>query len=302
MAGPRNLVSPPTFTDRNYGLLSVVQPRYDEPDAHWRNGVTFQDICGLAGTTYDPFCVTGNTPAEKAGNVTVETYGALPFTVFGEVDCSPVGYSQEEQRQRAVDALTRNESWQVERAFISGRAGGDTNIVYPHLAHNAEVVDTLGITLQCAATQVTGSTVLDVVEGLDRLEAAIGNCYGGQATIHLPLSLAESMIAWGLIKPDGVQMKTAGAGNLVAIGAGYDGRSPAGAVSSAALWVYATPPVFAYRSAPETFTFKEMLDRDVNTLKTIVERTYVLGFACCCLYGVLISLGGDVTGQPFSAF
>ena len=32
----------------------------------------------------------------KAATSTVETFGALPFTVYGRVDCSPVGYTQEE--------------------------------------------------------------------------------------------------------------------------------------------------------------------------------------------------------------
>ena len=45
-----------------------------------------------------------------------------------------------------------------------------------------------------------------------------------------------------------------------------------------------------------------MLDRETNTLKTIVERTYVLGYSCCCMYAVPISTGGIVTGQPSSAF
>lgn len=301
---PRKLVPPPTFVDRNYGLLSVVQARYDEPDAHWRNGITWTSLCGIALNTFDPCTVSGvglSAPA-KTASVSVTRSGARPFTVFGKVDCSPVGFSQEEERSRAVDALTRSEAWQVERTFLSGRAGSNPNIVLPHLAHNASIVDTMGITLQCSAVQVTGSVVLDIVEGLQRLEAAIGNCIGGgQATIHVPLILGEALFAWGLVKEYGGQLKT-GAGNLVALGAGYDGRAPDGSFPFNAAWVYATGPVFAYRSAPETFTFTEELNRANNTLETIVERTYVLGFDCCCLFGVVINVGGDVTGQPLGAF
>lgn len=302
---PRMLVSPPTFVDRNYGLLSVVQPRYDEPDAHWRNGVTWTSLCGVALSTFDPCTVSGvGLPAPtKTATSTVTRSGARPFTVFGKVDCSPVGFSQEEERSRAVDALTRTEAWQVERAFLSGRAGSNVNIVLPHLAHTASIVDTMGIQLQCATTQVTGTTVLDVVEGLERLEAAIGSCIGGgQATIHIPLILGEAFFAWSLIKDSGGGQLKTNAGNLVALGAGYDGRAPDGTVQGNVGWIYATGPVFAYRSAPETFTFTEELNRTNNTLETIVERTYVLGFDCCCLYGVAINIGGDVTGQPLSAF
>lgn len=310
MAGPKNLVSAPTFTARDYGLLSVVQPRYDEPDAHWRNGVIWQDICGAGSSTYDPFCLvsgSATTPAEKADNIDWTTFGATPFTVFAEVDCSPVGYSQEEQRARAVDALTRTEAWQVERAFWTGAAGGDSAIVFPHLAANAAVTEFQQgaisplVQLQCAASTVSGSTILDIVEGIGRLEMAFGQCYQGKGVIHAPLALIETLADHHMIDSSGGQMRTA-SGNLIALGTGYTGSGPDGTIPSNAVWVYMTPPVFAYRTQPETFAFKEMFDRSTNTLQTIVERTYVLGFSCCCLPAVPISLGGDVTGQPLSAF
>ena len=298
MAAPRNLVPPPQFVDRNFGLLSVVQPRYDEPDAHWRNGVTFQDLCGLGGLTYDPCAVSG-TPTAKSRNVSVSTFGALPFTVVGEVDCSPVGYSQEEQRARAVDSLTRNESFQVERAFWTGAVAN--GVLYPHLAANAAVVDSLGVTLQCAATPVSGSVVLDIVEGIGRLESAMANCWNGQFVIHMPVVLANTLLSNYSAEIYGSQVKTR-EGNLVAFGSGYTGTGPDGTSIPNAAWIYATPPIFAYRSAPETFTFREELNRTNNTVQTIVERTYVLGFPCCCFFAVPISVGGSTTGQPLSAF
>lgn len=303
MPGPRQLVAPPTFVDRNFGLLSVVQPRYDEPDVHWRNGVTFQNLCGMGGTTFDDYCISGAPP--KAANVTTPVRGAQPFTVFGEVDCSPVGYSQEEQRARGVDALTRTESYQVENTFWTGTAGARANAVYPHLAASSTVNDngTLPLTsLQCAAVSVTGSVVEDVVEGFGRLEAALGSCYNGQGVLHVPLILGEQLFRAGIVKIEGSQIKTQAGGNLVALGAGYPGTGPDGTLISNAVWVYITGPVFAYRSAPETFNFRESFDRSENTLKTIVERTYVLGFDCCCLYAAPMSVGGIVTGQPLSAF
>ncbi len=308
MAGPRQLVPAPTFSDRNFGLLSVVQPRYDVPDQHWRNGVTWQDICGASFTTYDPNCLasgSGNTPAAKADSIDWNTYGALPFAVVAELDCSPVGYSQEEQRARVVDALTRTEAYQVESAFWTGTAGGDAGQVYPHLAAAEAVTldEIVTVQLQCATQSITGaSTPLDIVEGLGRLEAAAAVCYQGQLTLHVPLVLGQALQDHHLVKADGGQLKMEATGNLVALGAGYPGTSPSGVATDGVAWVYATGPVFAYRSSPETFRFNEMFDRDSNTLKSIVERTYVLGYSCCCLYAVPISTGGDVTGQPQSAF
>ena len=310
MPGPKNLVSAPPFIPRDYGLLSAVSARYDEPDAHWRNGVIWQDICGAGSTTYDPFCLvsgSATTPATKSDNIDWTTFGATPFTVFAEVDCSPVGYSQEEQRARAIDALTRTETWQVERTFWTGRAGGDGSIAFPHLAHSVAVTEfqqgaiSPVIQLQCAASAVSGTTIMDVTEGFGYLESAFADCYQGKGLIHVPMALAEALFANHIVQP-GTVLKT-GAGNTVVIGAGYNGVSPTGAAPPAnSVYVYMTGPVFAYRSAPETFAFKEMFNRSTNTLKTIVERTYVLGFSCCCLPAAIISLGGDITGQPLSAF
>lgn len=305
MPGPRHLVAPPTFVDRNFGLLSVVQSRYDEPDVHWRNGVTWQDICGTAGVTFDDLCVESPVPSGKASNLTVNTFGAQPFAVFGEVDCSPVGYSQQEQRSRAVDGMSRAESFQVERTFWTGDVAGSgstSGYIKPHLAEDTAVTETQGgvvITLQCAATQVTGTTV-DIVEGLGRLEAAFTACHNGQAVLHIPAILGPALFERYLAKVEGGQIKTF-TGHLVALGAGYTGSSPAGVVTPGVAWVYATSPVFAYRGAPETFNFVEQFDRANNTLKTIVERTYVLGFNCCCLYAIPISTGGDITGAYNSA-
>lgn len=303
MPGPRQLVAPPTFDPRLFGLLSVVQARYDEPDAHWRNGVTWTDICGTPESVYDPYCVSGATTPTKEPTHTVVTYGATPFTVDARVDCSPVGFSQAEQRDRATAALTRQEQWRVERVFATGTVAASGNVAYPHLQASEDVLDPVlrDVVLQCAAEPISGSTVLDIVEGIGRLEAAIADCYGGQAVLHVPLELGTQMFQWGVVKPDGAVLKTQ-TGNLVVLGAGYPGLSPDGAVTPGALWVYATGPVFAYRTAPESFTFREMLNRETNTLESIVERTYVLGFSCCCLPAVPISFGGDITGQPNSAF
>jgi hypothetical protein len=305
MPGPRQLVSPPTFVDRPYGLLSVVQTRYDEPEAKWRNGVTWQDVCGTGGNTFDDYCVETPAPSGKAANFTVDTFGSMPFTVYGQVDCSPVGYSQSEQRARAVDALTRAEGFQVERTFWTGdvTGAGDTGgYVKPHLAADTATTDTsqgVVVTLQCAANIVTGTTV-DIVEGLGRLEAAFGVCHPGQAVLHIPAVLGPALFEHYLAKVNGGKIETY-TGHQVALGTGYTGSSPGGVLTPGVAWVYATSPVFAYRSPTETFTFVEQFDRAENTVKTIVERTYVLGYNCCCTYAIPISTGGDITGAYNSA-
>ena len=54
-------------------------------------------------------------------------------------------------------------------------------------------------------------------------------------------------------------------------------------------WIYATPPVFGYRSDVRTFERETTLDRSVNTVKAVAERNYLLGYDCC-LVAVPVSL------------
>src|ERR1700759_4396042 len=166
----RLVVDPPVYTPSPYGLLSVVDER-PSTDAHWQMGVTWVDICGGVGVTVDP-CVTsapaitgtGVIPA-KAATTSRSMWGATPFTVFAEVDCSPVDFFDNRQQTMQM-ALNRFESYQVERTFWTGLAperanqNGVPNGVLPHLASNAAIVETSltgqSTTLQMAATVPTG--------------------------------------------------------------------------------------------------------------------------------------------------
>lgn len=289
----RLVVDPPAYVPSPYGLLSAVDLRAGE-DLHWQMGVNWEDICGGAGVTTDA-CVT-SAPAvtgvglipPKAATTSRSGWGATPFTVYVEVDCSPVDfYDRREELVRY--ALNRFESFQVERTFWTGLApernnvGGLPNGVLPHLASNAAVVETsLGhtITLQQAATPVTG-VALNVVNALGALEQQLANCLNGTGVIHVPQALAPDMAL--LVQKVGNRLVTPN-GNTVAIGAGYPGTSPAGATPAAGtVWMYATGPVFAYRGEASARMLEGAapVDRSLNTVKAIVERTYLLGYGCC---------------------
>lgn len=302
MAGnPRLFVAPPSFTPAPYGLLSVVQARYDETNPHWRAGVTWQPLCGIAESTYDScLAVTGTgeppAPPAKAATATWEARGATPFTVYAQFDCSPAVFATQSQRL-GEESLTRTESWQVERAFWTGLAGGQTT-VFPHLAANAQVVDSEGVLLQTASTAVTG--VVDIVEGLASVEKALADCLNGVGVIHVPAQLIPTMSAQNLIVREGSRLRTWN-GNWVAAGAGYPGTAPDGSVPAAGgAWIYGTGPVFAYRSAVEVMPISSIVNRSTNDVQAIAERTYVLGFDCCHV-AALISTGGVSAGTAGAA-
>lgn len=297
----RLIVNPPSWTRSPYGLLGSVDMRTD--DAHWQMGVTWEDICGGTGTTVADCdtsapVVTGYNMIPSLAQTTARTiYGATPFTVYAEVDCSPIDFYENREALMAA-ALARFEDYQVERTFWTGIAmdrnnvGGFANAVLPHLAANSGINEVqLGRTtvLQMAATVVTG-VALNVVDALGVLEGALVGCLGGQGMIHVPQSLAPTLAL--LLKPQGGRLLSPN-GNTVVIGGGYPGTSPTGtAPATGTCWMYATGPVFAYRSAPIMRLLNEPnsapVDRNVDTVKAVIERTYVLGYDCC-LFAQLVN-------------
>jgi hypothetical protein len=298
----RLVVDPPVFIASPYGLLSTVDMRA-ETDGHWQMGITWEDICGGMGVTLDA-CTTSAPAITGSGSIQAKAkttsrslWGATPFTVFAEVDCSPPDFWENREATMQM-ALNRFESFQVERTFWTGlapernSASGTVNGVLPHLAAAAGDVikDNLtgySVTLQQQATIVTGAA-LNVVDALGALEGALAACLNGTGIIHVPQALAPTLAL--LLTRQGNRLLTPN-GNIVAIGAGYPGTSPFGvAPALGTAWMYATGPIFGYRSAP---TMRLMdgaapLDRSVDTVKAIIERTYVLGYDCC-LFAQLVN-------------
>lgn len=279
-------VEPPTFTPSPYGLLNAADSR-SPTDPHWRAGVTYESWCGSASTTYDQcVAVTGTggapIPADKTGTHEHEVRGATSFTVYARLDCSVTGFwnGAENEVRRALD---RSEQFQVERTFWTGIADAQ-EIVFPHLAADAEIVDVNNVrpvVLQTAAVDVTGGPHHPVI-GLGYLEEAIADCYGGEGVIHVPLTLLPSLVNHRLVTRVGSQLRTTTVGNLVVAGGGYLGSGPDGTpATNATAWMYATGPVFVYRSDVDTWDREESIDRDKNVLEMIAERTYVLGWDCC---------------------
>jgi hypothetical protein len=289
----RQIIDPPAFTALPYGLWDSIQhPTPSGP--HWQQGVTWVDRCPTGDTTYDEcLTVTGTgappEPAAKSGNVAQTYRGATPFTVYAEFECSAVGVGGAESV--AADALARVEQQQVEAAFWTGTAGGQS-IVFPHLAADAEVVDAQDIVLQPAASPVvTGGA--DVAHALGALEQELADCYKGQGLIHVPRSALPTLAAWGLAREVDGRLLTP-AGNVIVVGGGYTGSGPDGAApGTGTAWIYATGAAFGYRSDVFFTDVRDSLDRSANTLSMIAERTYVIGFECCLL-AALVDLGVPV--------
>jgi hypothetical protein len=278
----RQLIELPTvFTALPYGLWDTIQT--PSPDSmHWQQGVTWEDRCPTGDSTYDEcLAVTGTgappEPAAKTANVTQESRGATPFTVYARFDCSPVGLG--DAQRIAQDALARVEQLQVEQAFWTGAAGGQA-VVFPHLAANAETLDGEIVLQTVASPVVTGA---DAAHALGALEQELAECYAGQGLIHVPRSALPTLAAWNLIdEVDGRLVTTAG--NLIVAGSGYTGSGPDGSAPAAGTtWIYATGAAWGYRSDVYFSQVRDSLNRSSNTLQMLAERNYLIAFECCHL-------------------
>lgn len=304
-------VSPPRKELLGYGLFEVAELR-TSTDNRWQNGVTWVNICPDASSTYEA-CILGNalgipvtgvaTAPAKTADTSVSIWGATPFTIKTEIDCSSVNFW--ENADAYVDkAFGESEKSEVEQVFWTGTVAGTPNFQFPHLASSATLVDDIpgGATLQLPAANVgpTGGVPLDVVEALGKLESALSACVKGVGVIHVPTELLPHLVAQHLLEErDGVYYSPAG--HKLAISTGYLGTAPTGVQTSNVLYMYATGPVFIYRSRGRYIGDKEeSFDHTLNTLKRIYERTYVVGYDCC-LFAVAVSTGGVVTGTPNSA-
>jgi hypothetical protein len=310
----RAFVGAPTKLPLTYGLFSVAEIRPEPKDGngrvdpHWKNGVTWDNVCPDARSTYDQCILTGalGSPvvsgAPKAATASRAWWGATPFTILVEIDCSTPEYWKVAD-ETVAKTFTEAEQFEVESVFFSGTVGDTEDLQFPHLAAASELTDPAGTpvpaTLQLAAANVgpTGGIPLDVVEAMGKLESALSTCVKGVGVIHVPCELLPHLVAQHLLhEENGILYSPAG--HRIAVSSAYTGASPDGVVTDGVQYMYATGPVFMYHDTGKYVGDRiESLDRSVNTLKRLYERTYVIGYDCC-LFTVAVSTGGIITGTP----
>lgn len=278
MAVPGPVVEGPPRRGLPYGLFSVLGA-LDGPD-HWENGVTWEALgCAPASGIGDPDCepVDPQGPTEATGlpksfNRGGDLGEASAFTVYADYLCSPAGHTVEYAQERAQQRLIAREEARVERAIWTGDLGNEPTLL--------------------GATAILGSAV-DAVHALDELEGYIASEYGSQGVIHVPRKGATTLGQMGLIVTNGSVARTL-QGTPVVMGTGYNGTSPAGAPpASGSAWAYVTPALFGYRSAVYYPSSRpgDLLDREVNDLYGIAERSYLVGWDPCGVGAVEFTLG-----------
>lgn len=296
------------FTPAQYGLLDTATELPELPP-HWQQGLTWEPLCADGTTTYarclvvvrggsdeEEIPVGPDVPAEEGGPADPEdkaatfdhqVSGATPFAAVVEVDCSPTA-GPDRIRRMAGEALTRSEGRIVEEAFWTGQAAG-AEVVWPHLAADTPLIepDAGGAVLQPAAEVLNGGVATDIVSAFGWIESALGQCYDGVGTLHVPRVLIPHADNHNLIETRAGLMTTS-LGTKVSAGRGYPGTGPDGTDggTTGVQWIYATGEVFYKRGDAWQPSVVESFDRARNTIRAIAERTYVFGWDDCCLLAI----------------
>jgi len=277
MAGPTppSVVMGAARTPLPYGLFSTVTFR---PGDRWETGVTYETLScdpikGIAawdcsktatGLPKDLTTQTGAVGGFGTGSV---------FTVYSHFVCSPMGWTPERAELKAREHLLTREEGRVEQALWLGDLDNDPSII--------------------DGTEVDASVAgAGIDETIGLLEEAIASSYGSLGIIHMTRKAAIAALATGSLVTSGGRLLTA-LGTPVAAGGGYPGSGPlGGAPADHTTWLAATPALFGYRS--EIFTSSnrsgDLLNKKTNTLYSVAERTYLLGFDPCGVHVAMATL------------
>lgn len=278
--GLRSLVPPIVGEPSPHGLLGGCVPVVTATDGHVFNGTDMQSTsCATAHAWQD--CPD---PSSGWTNPTSKTFDRIgtctfePVTAYAGAECSTVGLSFQELRERAMQQLIMGEQGVLEAWFMAR-----------FLADATHTVD---------LTPVAGA--VHIVNGIGILETWLATEYGGQGLIHAPIGTA-SLLSMHRAVPFGSESDcpTTLAGNGLILGAGYSMNvgpatppaepepAPAGEA-----WLYITPPVRIRRDdrVMVTTDHSRMVNTLVNDQRALAETTFVPEVACCMAAAVRVSL------------
>lgn len=245
-----------------YGLFSVLVPR-STPDTHWQNeGVEWETLaCTPASGIGEP-CAEDVTGLPKNLNPNAGDMGEnTAFTIYGTYVCNPVGHTLQFAQDRAVEHLLAREEARVEQAVWTGD------------------LDNTGF----AAGAEQAATGVSIARSVAALEQWLATNYGSKGVIHMTREAALLGIAADVLVVKGNTLQTE-LGTPVVAGAGYPGTGPAGEAPAAnTTYIFATPGLLGYRGEvfPGVDPVAAGLDRAVNLLAAVAERTYLVGWDPC---------------------
>lgn len=263
-------VDAPAIEPYGFGLFSVAQMPATEGDEHWRCGVEYEPYaCDQAKGEGDR---CNSDQPDKAADDGVPLVSGDPFTIYDGYLCRLPGRpSEQEIRDRTVQALVLGEQRAVEEAFWTGDLGNN-----PHLADPSAVVLN-------AVPAPAAADALNIVAAVAALEGYLGEHYSGTGVLHAPRGVATLLSRDGVITRDRSVLRTV-LGTGLAAGGGYASNTgPDGSEApDGTAWIYATGAVVIRRSDviinPDTLA--AALNRQTNEVHILAERQYVITREC----------------------
>lgn len=274
----------PEPVGRRYGLLSAAAGPIDFPAHGAGGGVRYIPVtCGEA-VPYPIDCSDGLVVhGVKDTSSDTPPFDALPFMVYAAIECGPVGFSEEEFRQKVLRRLANGEQGAVELALWTGAVsvGGAS----------------LGIeNLQDSASDIVVADDSDFTAVVAALEFYLYNTagYGNVGYIHASVDMAAWAGDHHLIEQVGPLKKTP-YGSIWVFGGGYPGTGAGGVAPPAGgSYLYITGQTTVWRSAEIEVPSPDLvMDRVTNQMFLLAEREYAVGFDCAVGRALFNPLGGS---------
>ena len=223
------------------------------------NVAQFTKTSALTGGTTPNVVIATTTQGvgpTKASTTYATQATAYPVTVFTNFECRALG-EWTRAEARAMNMLNSGESRALEKAFWQ------------------TTLDATG------TTDLTPATTTIPEQGLASLELWAADNYGYVPTFHMPRNLASILTTRQAITRQANHLET-NLGSLVAAGAGYsvDTGPNASAPVAGETWMYATGAVQVWRGVAISSGPRFAPPGGDNTIKTLVERPYVIGHEC----------------------
>lgn len=256
----RRAVGPIRGTPHPYGLFSVAAEIIDVTDRHELLGVDWpSEGCGIAYAT--DWCPPGGEAIPDKTFNRFEWDSAPPVGIYHAVECSTVGFTDEDARRASREGFRLGEQRALEQWF------------------QAEILAPQSVDVTPASGPVTVAQTVGVLEGL------LAETYGGLGILHVPVGVSAMLAQATQYAPEGPGRRS-WVGNRFALGAGYQANiGPGGEAPEGQAWMYATGPIVIRRGPEDTLAPVEggAVDTTDNNRYVLTERISVVQVACVVL-------------------
>ena len=282
-AGLRSLVPPIMGEPSPHGLLGGCVPVVTATDGHQMNGTDMVSTsCAVANPWQDcPTAEAGQFPWTNPASKIFDRVGTCtfePVTAYVGAECSTVGLSFNELRERALAQLAMGEQWVLEDWFMQRFLANANN-----------------------TTDLTpGGGAVHIVNGIGILETWLATNYGGQGLIHAPIGTGSLLSMHRAVNwPTEEECPQTLAGNGLILGAGYSANvgpiappGPPVAAPAGEAWLYITPPMRIRRDDRSLVPVPRELSVNtaINDQRSLAETTFVPEVACCIAAAVRVTL------------